>query len=206
METSREKYDQFYKERGFPDRPVEVLDSVLKFKNEGDALDLGAGDGRNSIFLALHGFNVRAVDFSATGIEKLMKRAQEKDLSVQAEVKDLKEFDWNKDYDVLVCTYVLHLMPHEEALKLVRMMQQHTKPGGLNVLALMTKHGDFFRNNPNTNTYYPDINEAEQLYEQDTDWEIVEHAVGEVDAASKKPDNTPMINTATRFIARKKHQ
>ena len=36
----------------------------------GRALDLGAGEGRNAIWLAEQGWDVTAVDFSAVGLDK----------------------------------------------------------------------------------------------------------------------------------------
>lgn len=36
----------------------------------GSALDLAAGEGRNAVWLAEHGWTVRAVDFAETAIEK----------------------------------------------------------------------------------------------------------------------------------------
>ena len=40
----------------------------------GRAIDLGCGEGDNAIFLAQHGFQVTAVDFSAAAIDKAKAR------------------------------------------------------------------------------------------------------------------------------------
>ena len=41
----------------------------------GRALDLGAGDGRNAIWLAEHGWKVTAVDFSQVALDRARSRA-----------------------------------------------------------------------------------------------------------------------------------
>ncbi|MEI2785642.1 MAG: methyltransferase domain-containing protein [Candidatus Nanopelagicales bacterium] len=41
----------------------------------GSAIDLGAGEGRNSVWLAQQGWDVTAVDFSATGLRKARQMA-----------------------------------------------------------------------------------------------------------------------------------
>jgi len=42
----------------------------------GDLLDLGSGQGRDSLFLASIGYNVTAVDSSRVGIQQMLNKAQ----------------------------------------------------------------------------------------------------------------------------------
>ncbi|SEP02831.1 class I SAM-dependent methyltransferase [Actinacidiphila rubida] len=48
-----------------------------------NALELGAGHGRDTLFLARSGFTVQAADFSATALEQLHEHAQEQRLAEQ---------------------------------------------------------------------------------------------------------------------------
>ena len=52
-------------------KPIPIVKSLLKYKSFGKVLDLEAGEGRNSIFLAGKGFDVTAGDLSEPGIQKL---------------------------------------------------------------------------------------------------------------------------------------
>lgn len=47
------------------------------------ALDIGAGEGRNSIYLASCGFSVTAIEPSAVGANKIKERAKEHNLNVK---------------------------------------------------------------------------------------------------------------------------
>lgn len=55
----------------------------------GTALDLGCGDGRDAIFLARHGFDVTAVDFSPTAIKMARRNVQEAGVPVTVVQDDL---------------------------------------------------------------------------------------------------------------------
>jgi len=57
--------------------------AVALFKKEGfrNILELGCGHGRDTLFLAKNGLAVRALDYSATALQALTKRAQELSLS-----------------------------------------------------------------------------------------------------------------------------
>lgn len=52
-----------------------VEDGSLSPANHPNVIDLGCGSGANAVFLATHGFQVTAVDFSATGLRKAERRA-----------------------------------------------------------------------------------------------------------------------------------
>jgi SAM-dependent methyltransferase len=52
-----------------------VEDGALTPANHPDVIDLGCGSGANAVFLATHGFQVTAVDFSPAGLRKAERRA-----------------------------------------------------------------------------------------------------------------------------------
>lgn len=81
----------------------------------GRALDLAAGEGRNSIWLAEHGWQVDAVDFAAAGVEKGQQWAQARQVAgrIRFEVADLRQYSMARGrYDLVLICY-LHLPWHE---------------------------------------------------------------------------------------------
>lgn len=73
----------------------------------GHALDIGAGEGRNALFLASRGLNVLAVDQSEVGIRKAQRLAQERGLTLRAQATDLQDFDAeHNSFDVISSIFV----------------------------------------------------------------------------------------------------
>ena len=72
------------------------------------AIDLGCGTGSNAVFLAQHGFDVTAVDYAASAIEKARERAKAAGAAVTFIEDDLTDlhhvsgtYDFLVDYSVL---------------------------------------------------------------------------------------------------------
>lgn len=53
------------------------------------AIDLGCGTGRNTLYLAQHGFQVTGVDFASSAIAKARKKAEAARLEAEFVVDDL---------------------------------------------------------------------------------------------------------------------
>jgi SAM-dependent methyltransferase len=95
----------------------------------GRAFDLGAGDGRNAIWLAERGWKVTAVDFSQVALERGRSRATESGVEVEWQLADL--LDWSPDarlYD-LVTLFFLHL-PGTERRAVYARAADAVAPGG----------------------------------------------------------------------------
>ena len=97
----------------------------------GRALDVAAGEGRNSIWLAGRGWRVTAVDFSEVGLEKGRRLAAQAGVSDRIDwlARDLRS--WNPEpgaYDLVVVAY-LHLGAEELSSALTR-MSAGLAPGG----------------------------------------------------------------------------
>jgi 2-polyprenyl-3-methyl-5-hydroxy-6-metoxy-1,4-benzoquinol methylase len=66
------------------------------------ALDLACGEGRNSVFLALHGFMVTGLDISDVGLGKAVKRAEEAGVAVDYRQVDLEGHSITGQFDLIV--------------------------------------------------------------------------------------------------------
>jgi len=75
------------------------------------ALDVACGAGRHTLYLAKHGFQVKAIDFSAVGLELVAGAAKEQGLDIETELKDLEApgADLGEDlYDLVAAFSFLH--------------------------------------------------------------------------------------------------
>lgn len=95
----------------------------------GTPLTSGAVEGRNAIWLAEHGWDVTAVDFSAVGLAKARAIADERRVSVDWFQADLVDYRPSpRSYDLVVVLY-LHLLPDERRVVL-RRASEALLPGG----------------------------------------------------------------------------
>ena len=101
-------------------------------------LDAGCGEGRNARFLAARGFHVDAFDVSAAGIGKLTRMAAADGVHVNAWVEDLNTFEFSRSYDLIISHGVLHLLERHAWARVIAQMKEHTRPGGVNVVAVFT--------------------------------------------------------------------
>lgn len=73
-----------------------LVDSVPSLK-PGTALDIGSGNGRNSLYLARHGWRVTAVDLSHVGLDQTRFTAQHLGVKVQTVAADIHHFDFGHE-------------------------------------------------------------------------------------------------------------
>jgi tellurite methyltransferase len=98
------------------------------------ALDLGAGGGRNSLFLAAEGCRVTAVDSSAVRIRELRGAAARSGLGINCVQTDVRATPGRGTVDMALMLGVLHYLSSSEAAGLVREMQSRTAPGGVHLI------------------------------------------------------------------------
>ncbi|HSA53355.1 MAG TPA: class I SAM-dependent methyltransferase [Yinghuangia sp.] len=95
----------------------------------GRALDLAAGEGRNSIWLAKQGWQVTAVDFSAAALAKGKLLADAQGASVEWITADLVTWTPKAEaYDLVLIAY-LHL-PEDEMQSVLAKAAHSLAPGG----------------------------------------------------------------------------
>jgi 2-polyprenyl-3-methyl-5-hydroxy-6-metoxy-1,4-benzoquinol methylase len=95
----------------------------------GRALDLGAGEGRNAIWLAERGWRVTAVDFSAVALEKARRLAAARGVDVEWVEADLRSYAAQPQaFDLVLVLYMHPPPPQRRAL--VRMAAGALASGG----------------------------------------------------------------------------
>ncbi len=77
MIEDREKWNQRYLAEEYPQHPSRIVQEYALLAPGGKALDLACGNGRNSVFLAHHGFRVDAVDISDVGLSRFSDQSPE---------------------------------------------------------------------------------------------------------------------------------
>ena len=117
---------------GFSTKPNALLVSAVADRPAGRALDVGMGQGRNSVFLALRGWDVTGFDVSDEGIAVARRNAEAAGVRVNAKVMSNEAFDFGtRQWDLIVITY--EPFPVTDARYVARLAQA-LRPGGIVVI------------------------------------------------------------------------
>jgi 2-polyprenyl-3-methyl-5-hydroxy-6-metoxy-1,4-benzoquinol methylase len=103
------KYDRYYKIKDLFGKPyAELIEFFKQYEPKGKLIDLGCGQGRDSIPLARLGYKITGIDNSKVGIEQLNSIAKKEGLSVTGLVGDIYSFDNYQDFDIVLLDSILH--------------------------------------------------------------------------------------------------
>ncbi len=102
-------YDKYYKtEQLFGEPYAELLDFFKQYEPKGRIIDLGCGQGRDSISLARLGYKVTGIDNSKVGIDQMNSIAKKERLNVIGIVGDIYSFDNCQDFDIVLLDSMFH--------------------------------------------------------------------------------------------------
>jgi SAM-dependent methyltransferase len=161
MRSDRERWNERFKGKGFAfgKDPNPFLKKYIRFLPKGKALDLAAGEGRNAVFLAQHGFDVDAVDISRKGLIKAKKLAGEMGVKVHALIADLDTYKIEKEkYDLIANLYFLKR-------SLIPKIKRGLKKGGRIIFeTYILEHREISAEGPKDRKYYLIPNELLWLF------------------------------------------
>ncbi|EHM47657.1 MAG: tellurite resistance methyltransferase TehB [Yokenella regensburgei] len=110
----------------------------------GKTLDLGCGNGRNSLYLAANGFDVTAWDKNPNSIQNLENIRREEGLeNLHSAIQDLNNLSFDGEYDFILSTVVLMFLEAKTIPGLIANMQRCTKPGGYNLIVAAMDTEDY---------------------------------------------------------------
>jgi 2-polyprenyl-3-methyl-5-hydroxy-6-metoxy-1,4-benzoquinol methylase len=95
-------------------------------------LDLGAGPGAVSWYMAREGFSVSAIDGSPSAITQLRNRLAAEELTADARQGDLMQLPWGEaSFDGVVDNTSMYANPFEHCIRIVQEVRRVLKPGGV---------------------------------------------------------------------------
>lgn len=118
--------------------------AAMPYLTPGRVLDLGCGNGRNSLYLAANGFDVTAWDKNPMSIANLQRVAEAEGLNtLQSDVRDLNTLKFEGEYDFILSTVVMMFLEPTTIAGLIDNMQRCTKRGGYNLIVAAMDTEDF---------------------------------------------------------------
>ncbi|MGY5956994.1 tellurite resistance methyltransferase TehB [Kosakonia sp. BK9b] len=145
--------------------------NAMNFVKPGKTLDLGCGNGRNSLYLANRGFDVTAWDKNPNSLSNLQSIRQAEGLdNLHIDAVDLNTLRFDGEYDFILSTVVLMFLEAQTIPGLIANMQRCTKPGGYNLIVAAMDTADF----PCT-VGFPFAFKEGELSEYYADWEPLKY-------------------------------
>ena len=161
MESDRKRWDERFgeKEFAFGKKASPFLKRHMPRLPKGKALDLAAGEGRNAVFLAHHGFDVDAVDISKVGLMKAKKLAKEMGVRMHTLRADLDTYKIKEgQYDLITNFYFLRR-------SLIPKIKKGLKRGGKVIFeTYLLEHRNLATSGPKQAKYFLKSNELLRLF------------------------------------------
>ncbi|HSB07045.1 MAG TPA: class I SAM-dependent methyltransferase [Thermodesulfobacteriota bacterium] len=161
MKADQKRWDERFRAKDFAlgKEPNPFLKRYLRFLPAGKALDVAAGEGRNAVLLAQHGFEVDAVDISERGLKKARGLARDAGVKIRTVLSDLDDYRIEKEkYDLIGNFYFLRR-------SLIPKMKKGLKKGGRVIFeTYILEHRDLGTGGPKQAKYFLKTNELLRLF------------------------------------------
>ena len=169
-----EKYNKIYSSSNVSEdiKPSQPINLIWKnFLSGGSILDLGCGQGRDSLFLAKNDFLVTAIDSSEVAINQMKVKKNEFSLdNLELICGDISNLKIAKDkYDVIICRNVLNFLDKEKALEILYNIKSNAKIGSYIVIDVFTKNDPSFKGDNKFTCYF----EEQELLKKFLDFKII---------------------------------
>jgi SAM-dependent methyltransferase len=120
-------------------------ETLLRRDGVGTILDLGAGIGRHSIYLAARGYTVCALDGSASGLRVIREQARRRGLRIELQKSSLDHLPYkNQSMDATVCWDTLYHGLPEEITGRIKELGRVLKTGGLLLASMLSKDNGLY--------------------------------------------------------------
>ncbi len=147
-----------------------IADALSVLSADAHVLDVGGGDGRNTLPLAAaHGFGLTVLDFAPAALDTAAAYANKHNVSFAALHADVRTWTPRRPYDAAVVAFV-QLLPHERS-RLYTTLRDTVRPGGHIIgLWFRTDHAQpkYDRIGPSKSDRYVSIPTLQAAFASDT--------------------------------------
>ncbi|MGQ0285906.1 SAM-dependent methyltransferase TehB [Pasteurellaceae bacterium 22721_9_1] len=169
LEFYCKKEDYFSKKYNMTATHSEVKSAVESI-SPCKVLDLGCGQGRNSLFLSLLGYDVTSWDHNQNSLAFLNETKEKENLEMNTALYDINSANIQENYDFILSTVVFMFLKREAVPHIIQNMQSHTNKGGYNLIVSAMDTDDVPCPIPFSFTFKE--NELKQYY---ADWELLKY-------------------------------
>lgn len=145
-----EKYNKIYSSSNVSEdiKPSQILGLIWRnFLSDSKILDIGCGQGGDSLFLAKNNFFVTAIDSSDVAISQIKAKKDELKLDnlelICGDISSLS-IPLKDEYQVIICRNILNFLDKNKALEIIKNLQENIKKGSYIIIEVFTKNDPSF--------------------------------------------------------------
>lgn len=138
-------------------KPSQILSLTWRnFLPSSKILDLGCGQGIDSLFLAKNDFSVTAIDSSDVAINQIKIKKDEFKLdNLELICGDINDFNIEKNkYQVIICRNVLNFLDKDKSLRILKSLQDNIQKGSYIIIEVFTKDDPSFLSDNKFASYF----------------------------------------------------
>lgn len=151
-------------------RTTEIAPNI---EGELTVIDIGAGEGRDSVFFAEHGWKVYAVDVSQNGLEKADRLAERRAVELETIQADANELSFPTKVNVVYSAGTVQYIRPENRRQQFSHFKSQTTANGIHAIFAFVDHPDIPTPPDWTgNEYFYEPGELAGYYEE---WETIQH-------------------------------
>jgi tellurite methyltransferase len=199
-----EKYNKIYSSSNVSEdiKPSQILSLIWKnFLPGSKIIDLGCGQGSDSLFLAKNNFSVTAIDSSGVAIGQIKAKKDElKFDNLEPICSDINDFTIERDkYQVIICRNVLNFLDKNQAIKIIQNIKENIKSGGHIIIETFTENDPSFISDSKFASYF----EEQELLKIFTGFKIIYYLENTILDPGHLGFATPHKHGVARIIAQR---
>jgi len=158
----------------------------------GRILELGCGEGRDSVYFASCGFEVTGLDISDAGLEKAERLADEQGVTVRWLCRSMLDVPVTGRFDLVYSCGAIHHVPRDARPRLFKRLKALTRGRGLNAHLVFTDLCVYVEKDEEIDYF-----SAGELAEPYADWLVIRHEDGMVPCAQ---DGVQHLHSVERLV------
>ncbi len=158
-------------------KPDGFVKEVLNYVHSGKILEIGCGEGANSIFLIRKGFeNLTAINTDNSNTTQFESLVQKKKFPIQIQKAEIGHLNIFGSYDLIICNFPPLILEKYDYDSTIKSVKSSTFVGGINaVVAYIDTDDSTNLLDGDSSGHLFKTNEMHNYYVDDSSWKVIDY-------------------------------